>query len=341
MRIPPSTWTPRPPRSPAAGASGSPSPRPWSRSPTCFCSTSRPTISTSKASSGLKACCARPRFACVVVSHDRYFLENVATEIVELNRVYAEGLLRVQRQLLQDSRGQARPTSKPRASSRTRSRTASRPRSSGCAAAPRPAPPKPRPASTTHTNSSANSREVNHRTQTAQRRHRVRRNRPPDQTARLSSRRCPSLGAGRAHDRRAPQLPHHQRHEARPRRPQRQRQDHDPARASPATSRPLRPHQARRQRCASSTSPRSASSTPRHAAPRARARLGLRRLPGPRRPRRQLRGEVPLHGGTTQPACRAPQRRRARPRPHRATDAAARRRADARRADQRPRHPHA
>ncbi len=36
------------------------------------------------------------QFACVMVSHDRYFLENVATEIVELNRVYAEGLLRVQ-----------------------------------------------------------------------------------------------------------------------------------------------------------------------------------------------------------------------------------------------------
>jgi len=34
-------------------------------------------------------------FACVMVSHDRYFLENVATEIVELNKVYAEGLLRV------------------------------------------------------------------------------------------------------------------------------------------------------------------------------------------------------------------------------------------------------
>jgi ATP-binding cassette subfamily F protein uup len=30
-----------------------------------------------------------------MVSHDRYFLENVATEIVELNRVYAGGLLRV------------------------------------------------------------------------------------------------------------------------------------------------------------------------------------------------------------------------------------------------------
>jgi ATP-binding cassette subfamily F protein uup len=35
-------------------------------------------------------------FACVVVSHDRYFLENVATEMAELNRVYPDGLLRVQ-----------------------------------------------------------------------------------------------------------------------------------------------------------------------------------------------------------------------------------------------------
>ncbi|HEY1939088.1 MAG TPA: ABC-F family ATP-binding cassette domain-containing protein [Candidatus Angelobacter sp.] len=34
-------------------------------------------------------------FACVVVSHDRYFLENVATETVELSRAYPEGLLRV------------------------------------------------------------------------------------------------------------------------------------------------------------------------------------------------------------------------------------------------------
>jgi ATP-binding cassette subfamily F protein uup len=31
----------------------------------------------------------------VVVSHDRYFLENVASEVVELNRLYADGLLRV------------------------------------------------------------------------------------------------------------------------------------------------------------------------------------------------------------------------------------------------------
>ena len=34
-------------------------------------------------------------FACVVVSHDRYFLENIATEIVELARMYENGFLRV------------------------------------------------------------------------------------------------------------------------------------------------------------------------------------------------------------------------------------------------------
>jgi ATP-binding cassette subfamily F protein uup len=34
-------------------------------------------------------------FACVVVSHDRYFLENVATEVVELARIYENGFLRV------------------------------------------------------------------------------------------------------------------------------------------------------------------------------------------------------------------------------------------------------
>ncbi len=37
----------------------------------------------------------RAAFACVVISHDRYFLENVATETAELNRVYSDGLLRV------------------------------------------------------------------------------------------------------------------------------------------------------------------------------------------------------------------------------------------------------
>ena len=34
-------------------------------------------------------------FACVVVSHDRYFLENVSNEVVELNPAYEDGSLRV------------------------------------------------------------------------------------------------------------------------------------------------------------------------------------------------------------------------------------------------------
>ena len=43
----------------------------------------------------LEALLNTSQFACVVVSHDRYFLENVATETVELNRAYPDGLFRV------------------------------------------------------------------------------------------------------------------------------------------------------------------------------------------------------------------------------------------------------
>ncbi len=43
----------------------------------------------------LEALLEQANFACVVVSHDRYFLQNVATEMAELSRVYPNGLLRV------------------------------------------------------------------------------------------------------------------------------------------------------------------------------------------------------------------------------------------------------
>jgi ABC transport system ATP-binding/permease protein len=43
----------------------------------------------------LESVLQNPPFACVVVSHDRYFLENVANEIVEINPAYENGSLRV------------------------------------------------------------------------------------------------------------------------------------------------------------------------------------------------------------------------------------------------------
>ena len=43
----------------------------------------------------LESVLAQAPFASVVISHDRYFLENVANEMTELNRIYPDGLLRV------------------------------------------------------------------------------------------------------------------------------------------------------------------------------------------------------------------------------------------------------
>ena len=43
----------------------------------------------------LEALLEQAAFASVIVSHDRYFLENVATDMVELNRIYPDGALRV------------------------------------------------------------------------------------------------------------------------------------------------------------------------------------------------------------------------------------------------------
>jgi ABC transport system ATP-binding/permease protein len=86
-------------------------------------------------------------FAAVTVSHDRYFLESTSSQIVELNRVFADGLFRVKGTFSRFSK-RSRPISNRRAASRRASATRSRPRLNGCAAAPRPAPPSPRPAST-------------------------------------------------------------------------------------------------------------------------------------------------------------------------------------------------
>ncbi len=55
----------------------------------------------------MRSCSAIASFAAVTVSHDRYFLESTSSQIVELNRVFAEGLFRVEGKLQPLSRGEA------------------------------------------------------------------------------------------------------------------------------------------------------------------------------------------------------------------------------------------
>jgi ABC transport system ATP-binding/permease protein len=65
-------------------------------------------------------------FAVVTVSHDRYFLEATSSEIIELNRVYAEGLLRVRgnfSRFLEEREAYLESQSKQQESLRNRVRT--------------------------------------------------------------------------------------------------------------------------------------------------------------------------------------------------------------------------
>ena len=57
-----------------------------SKSPTSCCSTSRPTISTPKASSGWRIICSEYTGNVILVTHDRYFLDNVVNWVLELDR---------------------------------------------------------------------------------------------------------------------------------------------------------------------------------------------------------------------------------------------------------------
>ena len=73
-------------RSPAASGAASPCARSCCRSPTCCCSTSRPTTSTPSRSPGSNGTCRSTPAPSSPVTHDRYFLDNVAQWILELDR---------------------------------------------------------------------------------------------------------------------------------------------------------------------------------------------------------------------------------------------------------------
>ena len=85
-RISTSTARERSPSSRAAPRSASRWRARWSPSPTCCSSTSRPTTSTSTRSPGSRSCCVGFKGSVMVITHDRAFLDAVATRIVELDR---------------------------------------------------------------------------------------------------------------------------------------------------------------------------------------------------------------------------------------------------------------
>ena len=72
--------------SPAASAAASRSAGCCCRSPTCCCSTSRPTTSTRSPSPGSRSYLEQYPSTVIAVTHDRYFLDNVAGWILELDR---------------------------------------------------------------------------------------------------------------------------------------------------------------------------------------------------------------------------------------------------------------
>ena len=135
--------TPTSPCSPVVSAAASRCASCCCRSPTCCCSTSPPTTSTPRACSGWSSTWRSTPAPSLAVTHDRYFLDNVAEWILELDRGRAypyEGnystYLEKKAERLQ-GRGQEGRQAAP---------SASRTSSSGCAPTPRPARPRARPA---------------------------------------------------------------------------------------------------------------------------------------------------------------------------------------------------
>ena len=90
--------------SPAAGGCAWRWPRCCSPSPTCCCSTSRPTISTSRRALWLEDYLKRYPRTLLLVSHDRDLLNRVPEQIVHLDQLQAHALHRRLRRLRADPR---------------------------------------------------------------------------------------------------------------------------------------------------------------------------------------------------------------------------------------------
>ena len=76
----------RSPTCPVVSSAASPCASCCCPSPTCCCSTSRPTTSTPRACCGSNSTWRSTRAPILAVTHDRYFLDNVAEWILELDR---------------------------------------------------------------------------------------------------------------------------------------------------------------------------------------------------------------------------------------------------------------
>ncbi len=98
--------------SPAASSRAPRSRARWPRAPTCCCSTSPPTISTSSRWSGSSRRWSELDAAVVLVAHDRWFLEAVGTAVLELE-ARALALLRRQLAPVAPRAGRARARARP------------------------------------------------------------------------------------------------------------------------------------------------------------------------------------------------------------------------------------
>ena len=138
-----------PTRSPAAGSAASPSPARLAQPPDLLFLDEPTNHLDFEGIAWLEKLLANAPFASVVVSHDRYFLDNVVNDMAEIDRAYPDGLFRVEGGYSQLPRKEGGVPARRSPTARRRSPTACGAKWSGCAAAPRRAPENPRRASTT------------------------------------------------------------------------------------------------------------------------------------------------------------------------------------------------